>query len=167
MRSWITRCSFGLSPRPPLPSGKCTHARPRSNCAPRNAATSVVLGGFSSSSWSTNAITRSSSCSSAVRAGDGAVGALTARNRTLTARSSRLRTAPEHLVAGLRRLDHREEPLVVEPPQAMQPGSQAAVLRHPPRHDAATLAPTVEHDPHAVAPRAIGKGHDADLDDLV
>src|SRR3954451_23958519 len=120
MRSWITRCSFGLSPKPPLPSGKCTHASPRSNCAPRNAATSVVLGGFFSSSWSTRATTRSSSSSSAVRAGDGAVGALTADNRTLTDRSSRLRTPPQHLVAGLLRLDDVEEALEVEPVEAVE-----------------------------------------------
>src|SRR3954454_9013025 len=167
MRSWITRCSFGLSPKPPFPSGKCTHASPRSNCAPRNAATSVVFGGFSSSSWSTSAITRSSSCSSAVRTGDGAVGALTAGNRTLTDRSSRLLPAPKHLVAGLLGLDHGEEALEVEPAQAVQGRRQAAVLGHLPRHDAPPLASTVEHDADAVTPRSRRQRHHPHLLELV
>ena len=43
-RSSIVRWYFGLSPRPPSPTGKCTHARPRSYCAARNSTTSVSCG---------------------------------------------------------------------------------------------------------------------------
>src|SRR5689334_18156330 len=147
MRSWMTRCSFGLRPRPPLPSGKWTHARPASNWAPRNSTMSVVLGGCSSSSLSTRATTRSSTCSSAVRTSDVVVGALTAGNRTLTARSSRLRAPPEHLVARLADLHRGEEALQVEALQPVDLLREAAVLGHVPRHDAAPLAATVEDDP--------------------
>src|SRR5258705_4199283 len=42
-------CSAGLTPRPPSPSGKCTHARPRSYWAPRNVAASSFLGSRSAS----------------------------------------------------------------------------------------------------------------------
>src|SRR4029077_5934851 len=47
-------------PKPPWPTGKCTHARPRSNCFPRKVTASCVFGSHSSSSC----VTRSStSCS--------------------------------------------------------------------------------------------------------
>ena len=60
IRSLTSFCSFGLSPRPPWPSGKCTQARPLSNWAPRNVIESCVFGSHSSSSSSTRSSTRSS-----------------------------------------------------------------------------------------------------------
>src|SRR5690349_15015940 len=60
-RSLITFCSFGLAPRPPLPSGKCTHARPASNWAPRNSTGSVVFGSCLARSSSISAMTAASS----------------------------------------------------------------------------------------------------------
>ena len=56
----MTRCSFGLPPRPPWPSGKCTHARPASNWAPRNSTAGVSVGGWSTSSFSVRSTTSSS-----------------------------------------------------------------------------------------------------------
>ena len=55
-RALIVFCSFGDRPRPPLPSGKCTQARPRSNCAPRNSAAGVVFGSCSARSWSHSSV---------------------------------------------------------------------------------------------------------------
>src|ERR1039458_4432133 len=54
MRRMLMRwCSDGLRPSPPLPSGKWTQARPRSNCSPKKAFGSVVAGGWSASNSST------------------------------------------------------------------------------------------------------------------
>src|SRR3954467_8475724 len=64
-RAWIVVWSLGDAPRPPTPSGKCTQARPRSYCAPRNSAAGVLLGSCSASSSSISALTR---CSSVVTA---------------------------------------------------------------------------------------------------
>src|ERR1017187_973982 len=55
----VTRwCNEGLNPRPPEPSGKWTHANPRSNCSPRNTQASVSAGGWSASNWLTRLSTR-------------------------------------------------------------------------------------------------------------
>ena len=43
-RRSMWRCTIGGRFRPPKPSGKCTHARPRSYCAPRNTVGSVCFG---------------------------------------------------------------------------------------------------------------------------
>src|SRR4051812_40401312 len=66
MSSLTVFCSFGLSPRPPSPSGKCTHARPRSNWAPRKVVGSVFLGSCSRSNCSTRSTTSCSSRSTLV-----------------------------------------------------------------------------------------------------
>src|SRR5829696_6388372 len=57
-RDSTARWCDGGSPRPPLPSGKWTHARPRSYCRPRNSTGSVVAGSSSSSSCSRRSETR-------------------------------------------------------------------------------------------------------------
>src|SRR2546421_9705005 len=62
----IVFCSFGESPRPPEPSGKCTHAMPRSYCAPRNSAGGVDLGSCCARRSSHSCVTR---CSSGVNRG--------------------------------------------------------------------------------------------------
>src|SRR4051812_22398105 len=88
MRSWMIFWSFGEASRPPWPSGKCTHASPRSNCSPRNTLASVVSGGNFVSRSSIRSTTR---CSSDVTAGSVMV---MARTLPLTHGSRNERTGP-------------------------------------------------------------------------
>ena len=62
------RCTIGGRFRPPKPSGKCTHARPRSYWAPRSTTGSVCFGSCSASRSSSRASTRVRSLSAIRRA---------------------------------------------------------------------------------------------------
>ena len=65
-RSSTRRLRSGRMLRPPWPTGKCTHASPRSNRAPRKVALSTFFGSHSERSASSSASMRARSGSTAV-----------------------------------------------------------------------------------------------------
>src|SRR3954453_10435728 len=153
--SLMTRWSWGLPPRPPSPSGNCTHARPASNWAPRKSAAVLSAGGWSTSSFSVRSTTSSSVM-------------LMTSKRNLTGRSRRRRRAlPQHNRARFGLVQNLGQQAVVEAGQGGERGHETALIRGVVGDDAASLATAVEDEADPSVPRAAGKGRGPDLEELV